>query len=546
MKAIEHLSIRAKIWVIVTISLVALTIISVTSITGFNTSKNSFTDFKAKELHLISVSSDISESIAMLQNIFLTSASSQLQLESDYKAKNEKIQNDLKNSITELEKLSSFEEFAELKNIVKNISLRTKALSAIGLGMIEEFTDKEADIEDKIGAISSYNSVAVKTKEELNSLSEFSKKSLNSNIESFESKLSNYEYQVIFTVGIAFVFLIAASMFLIANIHHSINKLQRSLENIDKNRDFTFKETSLGKDEISNIFSSLNNLVSSTKEAIDDSKNSALDNKNIVKNVDTYFIEMLKNLNETSNIVLDTTNFGSKTMGMIKETMDGADALKNSISKVETVLGIATKDIINMIYDVQKSAEIEMEIVNDLSNLSKEAIQIKDVLTVIGDIADQTNLLALNAAIEAARAGEHGRGFAVVADEVRKLAERTQHSLSNINATVSIIVQAINDVSQKMNDNAENIQNLTNISSSAKEQIELTVDTMSDTSKAMNSSLLALHETGESTSYIVDKISQINEKVKKNIDHSNAISTEMKMLENNSSKLSEKLSLFRT
>ncbi len=318
------------------------------------------------------------------------------------------------------------------------------------------------------------------------------------------------------------------------------------MTNIDKNRDFTFKETSLGKDEISNIFSSLNNLVSSTKEAIDDSKNSALDNKNIVKNVDTYFIEMLKNLNETSNIVLDTTNFGSKTMDMIKETMDGADALKNSISKVETVLGIATKDIINMIYDVQKSAEIEMEIVNDLSNLSKEAIQIKDVLTVIGDIADQTNLLALNAAIEAARAGEHGRGFAVVADEVRKLAERTQHSLSNINATVSIIVQAINDVSQKMNDNAENIQNLTNISSSAKEQIELTVETMSDTSKAMNSSLLALHETGESTSYIVDKISQINEKVKKNIDHSNAISTEMKILENNSSKLSEKLSLFRT
>ncbi|MBN2073286.1 MAG: cache domain-containing protein [Actinobacteria bacterium] len=132
----------------------------------------------------------------------------------------------------------------------------------------------------------------------------------------------------------------------------------------------------------------------------------------------------------------------------ILETSKNTEDLLKTVRNADSAASSGGQVLEKTIDSIKEVASSSREIARVLNELSGQSEQIGQIVSVIDDIADQTNLLALNAAIEAARAGEHGRGFAVVADEVRKLAERTLKTTKEVTSTVKAIQAGTRDTEE--------------------------------------------------------------------------------------------------
>ena len=310
--------------------------------------------------------------------------------------------------------------------------------------------------------------------------------------------------------------------------------------------DLTRRLTVNSENEIGQASKGVNNFIEKVKDLVVNAKSLSNENSSVSNELSVTSLEVGKNVEKAVNALEDSTNRTKTITEDIIQYVKDAKQSKEEIVEANIMLKEAREEIISLTNKVQISAESEIELASKLKSLSHDTEQVKEILTVIADIADQTNLLALNAAIEAARAGEHGRGFAVVADEVRKLAERTQKSLTEINSTINVIVQSTIEASDQMNNNSKEINELASISINVEGKISTTTKIVDSATTSNDKTVKDFESTGLFIEAIKTIIENVFELTTTNARSVEEIASAAEHLNKMTEDLTNKLDEFRT
>lgn len=480
---LQNITIKTKLIFLslaTTLLMLTISIISYIKIEATTTNLQTIANVNLKSTSYLLRALEAQSDVWVVLTKYLTYQNAVMQ-EADAKKLSDRIaaaENKINENLTAYEKLPAT---AEEKVLYANFKKEWNELAPIKLKIKTEVTDKllttrdltlQAQIFKNMEILETqYTTKFASVKKAFEEVIVYNEKGADKISERSIKEAHNGERIIIVVALVSLFISIVNSYTIISNLLSGVRTLRDGMRTFVQTKDLNYKIDYAAKDEIGEIVSNFNDLLNVLESTIKDAKTSSNENASVSGELSATSTQIGKNAEQGAKIVNETINEITRVKNVIESGANNAERSKTEIQEAGTKLLLAKNKMITLGTEIEEASEAESALAEKLVQMSHDAQQVKQILTVISDIAEQTNLLALNAAIEAARAGEHGRGFAVVADEVRKLAERTQKSLTEINATISVIVQSIGDSSEQMSKNAANIQKLVDVSRSVEEAL---------------------------------------------------------------------------
>ncbi|CAK0747863.1 methyl-accepting chemotaxis protein [Gammaproteobacteria bacterium] len=314
---------------------------------------------------------------------------------------------------------------------------------------------------------------------------------------------------------LAIVAVLTLGWLILRSIMDSIQALQRVMVAIEQDKDFTRRVDITGQDEIAETASAFNALMSKLQAA---------------------FAEVQRHAEQMSSSALSVASTSEEVASSTAHQNDSASSMAAAVEEMTVSIGQITESAHQGLEVSQRSGEISKQgaevieravgemtkIAHSIQNsaqrineLGQQSEKISAVVQVIREVADQTNLLALNAAIEAARAGEQGRGFAVVADEVRKLAERTARSTEEISQVISGIQNSSRNAvqtTQQAADQVRGVESLARDASAIITEIKRSVVTVESAMRQISAALSEQSVANRDVARHVESVAQMTDK----------------------------------
>lgn len=331
--------------------------------------------------------------------------------------------------------------------------------------------------------------------------------------------------------------------FLVSKVMQPISKAQLTLREIATSRNLSLRAKG-GKDEIGLLLNDFNQLMNELQDAIKTTTENARETATISDQLQSSSKEMQLRAMGVSQAVDQVRQQAEITDQLINESDQQLDSVMSTVATSANRLNVSQDAISKTTQTLALITKEQTRLAEDLTQLSEDAEKVNGVLAVISGIADQTNLLALNAAIEAARAGEHGRGFAVVADEVRQLATRTQDSLNQTSTIITSIVSAITKTAEQMQHSAGQFTHLLDHSNEAMSHILTSTESMNSTQTKMHQTVAQLKAVLEGNLEVVNQIEQVETQTQDNRQSTEQILDAAGRLQNSAGQLTNQLAKF--